>query len=132
MPELGEFWEKCFPETYNSYMNDGLHPKSLCSKICNDVLHTNININSGSSNPNDRILCFEVLQMLESKFIEMGIVVKPWPKPGATNQNHMVYKRVMPSDLKKLEKFLGNQKEGCLETWARSVVEECITKLSTK
>lgn len=129
--ELGEFWEKCFWDSYNSYAQDGLHPKCLCSKICNDVLSTNININSSSSNPNDRILCFEVLGMLETKFIEMGVIQTPVPKEGSTNANHMVYQRVLASDLKKLEKYL-EPKPGGLEAWARGVVEECIQRLSAR
>jgi len=133
VPELGKFYEGCFPDSYNAYAADGLHPKSLCSKICNDVLNTNININSGSSNPNDRILCFEVLQMLEHKFIEMGVVQAPRLKEGAANPNHMAYIRIKAADLKKLEQHLPNNGQpGCLEAWARSVVEECIAKLSSK
>ena len=70
-----------------------MHPKALCSKICNDILRTNININSGSTNPNDRLLCFEVLGNLEAKFIENGVVEVPKMRPGG-NPNQLVYKRV--------------------------------------
>lgn len=72
----GQFF---FPR-YNCFVLDGLHPKALCSKICNDVLRTNINLNSSSQNPNDRMLCFEVLAQMEQRFIDGGIVEKPTRK----------------------------------------------------
>ncbi len=59
----------------------GSSRKTLIAKLTgNDVLRTNININSGSNNPNDRLLCFEVLANLEAKFIEYGVVEAPQPK----------------------------------------------------
>lgn len=124
--ELGKFWENCFPPGTNVFLFDGLHPKALCSKICNDVLRTNININSSSSNPNDRLLCFEVLQNLEDKFIMHGVVEAPVQKPGG-NPNHKLYKRVSHTDWNGFAGILGDQ---TLEAWARDRVEESIKKLT--
>merc|ERR1712216_526500 len=125
-PELKSFWASCFPPGYDFYTFDGLHPKALCSKICNDVLRTNININSGSTNPNDRLLCFEVLGNLEANFIEAGIVQPPKVKQGG-NPNHLVYKRVSHSEWNKFASVLGDK---TLEQWARACVEESIRRLS--
>ncbi|CAD7932189.1 unnamed protein product [Amoebophrya sp. A25] len=124
--ELGRFWEECFPPHYDVYLFDGLHPKALCSKICNDVLRTNINVNSSSSNPNDRLLCFEVLGNLEAKFIEMGIVQKPVSK-NTGNPNHVAYQRVTHQDW---NRFAGFLKTRSFEAWARECVEESIRRLS--
>jgi len=124
--ELGKFWEECFPPDYSIYGFDGLHPKALCSKICNDVLRTNINVNSSSSNPNDRLLCFEVLSNLEQKFIDLGIVQKPVSKMTG-NPNHMAYQRVTHQDWNRFAEFLGSH---TLESWARECVEESIRRLS--
>lgn len=126
--ELGRFWVKCFPRGYNVYVMDGLHPKALCSKICNDVLRTNININSGSANPNDKLLCFEVLSNLEQKFTEAGIILPPTQKPGGT-PNQQVYKRVLHTDFNRFSTVLG---EVSLGEWARERVEESIRRLTQK
>jgi len=123
--ELKEFWESCFPQFYDSYTFDGLHPKALCSKICNDILRTNININSASPNPNDRMLCFEVLTNLETKLIDAGTIQQPTAKPGGT-PSQLLYKRVSHSDWNKFAAVLG---ERTLEQWARTVVEETIRRL---
>lgn len=125
--ELKRFWVGCFSPAYNPYLFDGLHPKALCSKICNDVLRTNININSGSSNPNDRALCFEVLNNLEQKFIQAGIVEQPTQKPGG-NANQLVYTRVLHQDFDRFAAVLSGKS---LEQWARERVEESIRRLST-
>ena len=132
--EVGRFWEQCFPPMYNPYVMDGLHPKCLCSKICNDILKTNINVNSSSPNPNDRILCFEVLANLERKFIEMDVIKEPQPPrvnppPGFTRPLQLEYKRVYAQDLNKLCAHLPAG-PGALEAWSRKVVEESIKKLS--
>lgn len=125
--ELGTFWEKCFPKHYDCYVMDGLHPKCLTSKICNDILRTNINTNSSSANQqNDRILCFEVLQNLETQLIQFGVVQKPRSK-NTGNPNHVVYTRVDPTHWNLMSKVL--TKELTLEKWARSVVDDSIRKL---
>ncbi|CAD7963947.1 unnamed protein product [Amoebophrya sp. A120] len=126
--ELKKFWEECFSPNYNSLIFDGLHPKALCSKICNDVLRTNINVNSASSNPNDRLLCFEVLSNLEAKFIELGIVQKPTPKMTG-NPNHQQYQRVSHQDWNRFAGHLAAKNQS-LEAWARECVEESIRLLS--
>lgn len=127
--ELKKFWLGCFAPGVNVYSFDGLHPKALCSKICNDVLRTNININSSNMNPNDRILCFDVLANLEERFIECGIIEAPTPKPGATNPNQVVYKRVYHTDFNQFGQVLSQQNK-TLEQWARERVEESIKRLS--
>lgn len=126
--ELKRFWLGCFAPGSNVYVYDGLHPKALCSKICNDVLRTNININSSNANPNDRLLCFEVLNNLEQKFIEAGIVEPPTQKPGG-NLNQRVYKRVLHTDFNRFATVLADQNKS-LESWARDRVEESIRRIS--
>lgn len=124
--ELKKFWLGCFPNGYDVYAMDGLHPKALCSKICNDVLKTNINLHSSNSNPNDKILCFDVLSSMEKHFIEAEIISPPTQKPG-NNPNHKAYKRVMHADFNRMGKILG---EKTLEAWAREVVNESVNRLT--
>lgn len=132
--ELKQFWLGCFSSGVNVYAYDGLHPKALCSKICNDILHTNINVNSSSSNPNDRLLCFEVLSNLEQKFRDADIIKPPTQKVGG-NPNHphqtvTLYQRVLHSDFNRFGSVLEGQGK-TLAVWARDCVDESIRRLSS-
>merc|ERR1712060_110431 len=94
--------------------------------ICNDVLKTNINLHSSNSNPNDKILCFDVLNSMEKHFIDANIVASPVQKPG-NNPNHKAYKRVKHDDFNKMGEVLGKK---TLEGWAREIVNESVTRLT--
>lgn len=121
--ELQKFWLGCFPPAADVYTMDGLHPKALTSKICNDVLGTNINVSS--ANPNDKLLCFEVIGVLENKLIKAGIVAPPEQKPGGT-AHQKVYQRVSHADFNKIHRVLQGRS---LEDWARDAVTESIERL---
>jgi len=93
-----------------------------------DVLRTNINTNSSSTNPNDRLLCFEVLQNLENQFIIAGVVEKPVSKQDG-NPNHVVYQRVSFRDWNKFAQYAGFLRYKNLEAWARTIVDESIANI---
>ena len=76
--ELKTFWESCYPSGYNYFILDGLHPQTIYSKLCNNVLRTNFNKFAGFTvPPQDRLLCFEVIAQMERRLIAKGIVEQP-------------------------------------------------------
>lgn len=100
-----------------------LHPSTSTG---NDILQTNINKNLNNASASDRVLVFEVLNKMERRLIEAGVVLPPVPKPGGPPQ-HVIYQRVDYVDWNRLGATI---KGSTLENWAKGIVEECIITLS--